>query len=173
MIRAPRRHISAFVCAVMLGASSAAAVADDVLVSFRALTPETALDVAKAALNKCRDDGYQVSVAVVDRSGILQVLLRDQYAGPHANEGAERKAFAAASFREDTNTLAARTGPDSGNSAIRLLDGVMMLGGGIPISASGSVVGAVGVAGAPTPEADHVCAQAGIDAVAAELELAE
>jgi uncharacterized protein GlcG (DUF336 family) len=31
----------------------------------------------------------------------------------------------------------------------------------------------VGIAGAPTAEADHACARAGIDAVAASLELAD
>jgi uncharacterized protein GlcG (DUF336 family) len=173
MIRAPRRHALAFVGALILGTSSAASADDDVLVSFRVLSPETALEIAQAALARCRDDGYQVSVAVVDRSGIMQVLLRDRYAGPHANQSARQKAETAASFREDTLTLGDRTGADTEHSDIRSIEGVLMLGGGIPISAAGSVVGAVGVAGAPTPEADHACAQAGIDAVAAEIELAE
>jgi uncharacterized protein GlcG (DUF336 family) len=147
--------------------------ADSALVSFRALTPETALEIASAALASCRDDGFQVSVAVVDRSGIVQVLLRDRFSGPHANEAAHRKAWTAVSFREATLTLAERTGPDTDLEGVRAIEGVLMLGGGIPISASGSVVGGVGVAGAFTPEADHACAQAGIDAVMAELELAD
>lgn len=173
MSRAPRRHAPALVGALLLGMSSAASTADDVLVSFRVLAPQAALDIAQAALDRCREDGFQVSVAVVDRSGILQVLLRDRYAGPHANRSAEQKAITAASFREDTRTLADRTGAGSEHEGIRSIDGVLMLGGGIPISAAGSVVGGIGVAGAFTADADHACAQAGIDAVAAQLELAE
>ena len=42
--------------------------------SVRVLTPETALKAAQAALKKCRDSGFQVTVAVVDRMGVTQVL---------------------------------------------------------------------------------------------------
>ena len=34
----------------------------------KVLTPETALKAAQAALKKCRDSGYQATIAVVDRS---------------------------------------------------------------------------------------------------------
>ena len=51
--------------------------------STRQLTPETA-EAAQGALTRCRANGYQVGVAVVDRAGILQVLLRDRFAGPLA-----------------------------------------------------------------------------------------
>lgn len=37
----------------------------------KSLTPETALKAAQSALAKCRADGYQVAVAVVDRAGSL------------------------------------------------------------------------------------------------------
>ena len=37
----------------------------------KSLTPETALTAAKAALESCRKQGYQVGVAIVDRSGRL------------------------------------------------------------------------------------------------------
>lgn len=147
--------------------------AQDALVSFKSLSPESALAMAQAAMSSCRDDGYQVAVAVVDRMGITQVLLRDRYAGPHALDAAERKAWTAASFRQDTLTLAAGTSHDSPHSGVREIDRVLMLGGGIPVTVSGSTIGAVGVAGALSAEADHACAQAGVDAIAAQLELAD
>ena len=68
----------------------------------KSLTPETAQKAAQAALERCRADGFQVSVAVVDRSGITQVLLRDRFAGPHTVEIATNKAWSAASFRRPT-----------------------------------------------------------------------
>jgi hypothetical protein len=58
----------------------------------KSLTPENALKAAQAALKKCRDDGYQVAVAVVDRSGVVQVVLRDRFAGPHTPDTAAGKA---------------------------------------------------------------------------------
>jgi uncharacterized protein GlcG (DUF336 family) len=59
------------------------------------LTPETALKAAQAALKKCRDSGFQAAVAVVDRMGVTQVLLRDRFAGPHTPDMARAKAYTA------------------------------------------------------------------------------
>ena len=42
-----------------------------------------ATKAATAAVEKCKKDGYQVSVAVVDRAGVLKALLRADGAGPH------------------------------------------------------------------------------------------
>ncbi|MCP4951858.1 MAG: hypothetical protein GY922_08475, partial [Proteobacteria bacterium] len=58
------------------------AVAAEGTVTFQVMTPETALAAAQAALNRCREENFQVSVAIVDRFGGVQVLLRDQLAGP-------------------------------------------------------------------------------------------
>ena len=104
--------------------------------------------------------------------GITQVLLRDRFAGAHTSGSAQRKAATAVSFRADTLALVELTGPNSPQSGARFIDGVLMLGGGIPVSVSGSIVAGIGVAGAPVGTADHGCAKAGIDAVIAKLELA-
>lgn len=168
-----RYRALALAAGLLLAQLPAVTSAQSALVTFRVLAPETALEMAQAAKERCREDGFQVSVAVVDRMGVVQVLLRDRFAGPHANDSALRKAWTAASFRNDTLTLAAGTEPGSTLSGVREIDNVLMLGGGIPVEVSGSVVGAIGIAGALSAEADHLCAQAGIDAVAAQLELAE
>ena len=141
------------------------------LVTFKFLAPDVALEIASAALQSCRDEGYQVSVAVVDRMGVTQVMLRDRFAGAHTPQTAERMAATAVSFREDTLTIAENTTSNSSLSGARFIEGTVMLGGGIPVSASGFIVAGVGVSGGPTGEANHSCAQAGIDAVMEELEL--
>lgn len=64
-------------------AGSVEARAQESLVSYKSLAPETALDLARAALADCQKRGYQVAVAIVDRFGVVQVVLRDRYAGPH------------------------------------------------------------------------------------------
>ena len=53
---------------------------DEALVTFQTMTPETALELARATLADCRKRGYQVAVSVVDRMGVLQVTLRDRFA---------------------------------------------------------------------------------------------
>lgn len=55
----------------------------DALVTYKVLSPDTAFELAQASLQACRAKGFQVAVAVVDRFGRPQVMLRDQFAGPH------------------------------------------------------------------------------------------
>ena len=136
----------------------------------RSLTPETALAAAQAALASCRARGYQVGVAVVDRSGVTQVFLRDRFAGAHTLDVATNKAWTAASFRTSTLELAAESQAGRPMSGIRSTPRVLAVGGGVVIEAGGSVLGAIGVSGAPGGEADDACAKAGIKAIADNIE---
>jgi uncharacterized protein GlcG (DUF336 family) len=138
--------------------------------SIRLLTPESALKAAQAALKKCRDGGYQVTVAVVDRMGVMQALVRDRFAGAHTVETARAKAYTAVSFRTNTTELAEATQPGRPQSGIRHLPGVAAVGGGLMIEAGGALLGAIGVSGAPDGKADDGCAAAGIAAIRDDLE---
>lgn len=143
---------------------------EKVLDSFQVMTPETALTLARAALKNCREKGYQVTVAVVDRSGLVQVMLRDRYAGAHTLDTARRKAWTAVSFRTDTTTMAEETQAGKEASGVRFVDEAMMVGGGVMVRAAGALVGGVGVSGAPGGAADDECARAGIEAVQGDLD---
>lgn len=147
-----------------------AARAQDATITFRVLTPETALAAAQAALKKCRDSGWQVAVAVVDRAGVAQVLLRDRFAGPHTPRMASGKAWTAVSFRTDTSELARISQPGQPQSGIRQLPRVIAVGGGMAIESQGSILGGIGVSGAPGGESDDACARAGIDAIRDRIE---
>ena len=144
--------------------------AQDATYAVRLLAPETALAAAQAALRKCRDSGWQVAVAVVDRAGVPQVMLRDRYAGSHTPRTAAGKAWTAASFRTPTTELARMSQPGQPQSGIRNLPRAVLLGGGLLIEAQGSILGAIGVSGAPGGEADDSCARAGIDAIRDKIE---
>ncbi len=160
--------------AVVLGALIAAATAraqDEALVSFSVMKPEITMKLAEAALAACREQGAQVAVAVVDRFGNLQTLLRDRFAGPHTPETARRKAWTAVSFRGDTLTLSGTTKPGTEAYAANFITDALMLGGGVPVDVHGSIVGAVGVSGAPSGEIDDACARVGIAAIQDQLPL--
>jgi uncharacterized protein GlcG (DUF336 family) len=159
----------------MLGLAAAAvaatAAAQDATFTLRVLTPETALKAAQAAMARCRANGFQAAVAVVDRMGIVQVLLRDRFAGPHTVEMARDKAWTAVSFRTNTSDLAQATQGTSPQSGIRNRPGVAAVGGGLMIEAGGSILGGIGVSGAPGGKEDDACAAAGIAAIRENLEL--
>jgi hypothetical protein len=53
-------------------------VAKTAIVTYKSLAPDTAFELAKAALDCCRKDGYQVAVIVLDRFGAPLVGLRDR-----------------------------------------------------------------------------------------------
>lgn len=151
-------------------ALAGSALAQDAVFQTRSLTPETALKAAQAALESCRKQGYQTAVAVTDRSGLLQVLLRDRFAGAHTVTVATDKAWTAASFRQSTLDFGRETQAGKPMSAIRDVPRVIAAGGGLPIEGGGSMLGAIGVSGAPGGEADEFCAKAGIKAIADSLE---
>src|SRR5256885_13479299 len=114
---------------------AAPAAAQDALVTYKSLTPEVALDLARAALSSCRERGFQVAVAVVDRFGVTQVLLRDRFAGPHTVTTATGKAWTAVSFRTNTGELAAGTQAGMPPSGVPALPRVGPPGGGRTLEA--------------------------------------
>lgn len=134
-------------------------------IPLRVMAPPLALELAQAALKACQDRGFQVAVAVVDRFGVPQVMLRDALAGPHTPDTAIAKARTAVSFRAATEELSVLTQAGQLNSAIRHIPGYVFLGGGVPVEAGGMIVGGIGISGAPGGAEDDACARAGIAAV--------
>jgi uncharacterized protein GlcG (DUF336 family) len=158
------------VLAIYALAGSVQTRAQESLVSYKSLAPETALDLGRAAIADCQKRGYQVAVAVVDRSGVIQVVLRDRYAGPHTPATASGKAWTAATFRNSTSNLLAISQPGMMQAGIRNLPGVVIIGGGLTIESGGMLVGAIGISGAPGGDADEACAKAGIEAIQGKLD---
>lgn len=156
---------------LLLAALASSAHAQDATYAVRLLSPETALKAAQAALKSCRDRGFQAAVAVVDRMGVVQVLLRDRFAGPHTPDMATAKAYTAASFRTNTTELAEASQAGRPASGIRHRPGVAAVGGGMMIEAGGLLLGAIGVSGAPGGREDDACAAAGIAAIREDIEL--
>ena len=165
-----RALIASALAAGLSATSLGAAAAPEATYTVKLLTPEAALTAAQAAMAHCRKAGHQVTVAVVDRSGLVQVLLRDRFAGAHTIDIAPQKAWTAASFRMSSAALAAETQAGKPMSGIRATPRVMAIGGGQVIEAGGAVLGAIGVSGAPGGEADDACAMAGIKAIADAIE---
>ncbi|MDH3667537.1 MAG: heme-binding protein [Paracoccaceae bacterium] len=154
----------------MMPIGTAQAQDSEALVSFKSMRPSVAVELAQAALASCQQGGYQVAVAVVDRFGQTQVVIRDRYAGAHTVGTATAKAWTSASFRTATLELDQSIGEGALSQGLRDIPGTLVLGGGVPVEAAGSIVGAVGVSGAPGPDIDEDCARAGIEAISDRLD---
>jgi len=141
------------------------------LVNMKLLSLDMARTVADAAIETCRKKGYQVSVVVTDRSGEPLVVMRDIYSNRYFTELAHGKTQAVI-MANTTSAELRNNRPDMVNE-LNLLDGVMVLAGGVPLQVAGSLVGAVGVSGAPGGDLDEACARAGAEAVQETLDFAE
>ncbi len=146
----------------------AAAQEQSMTVPIKRLTMEAALRVAEAAIAQCRKEGVQITVTVVDRGGHAQVVLRDVLAMDITLPISLQKAHTAMAFNTPLSEMQDRfTKPYQ----VPKLDGLVMSAGGIPVNIGGTILGGIGVSGAPTGEIDEKCANAGLDAIRDDLEM--
>ena len=164
-----RRMLPTAIVLASLGLSTSGH-GEETIVNYKSLSTDAALEAAQAALNKCRGNGFQVAVAVSDRFGQVLVLLRDRFAGPPAPATATDKAYTAVSFRSDTTAFAKAIKSGQLSEGLLKLPHVLAMGGGLVVESSGSLLGAIGVAGAPGGDKDEECAKAGLDAIRDKLD---
>jgi uncharacterized protein GlcG (DUF336 family) len=152
--------VKLFLITVCLCASAAA----QGLVTQRTMSLGMAMTIAEATLNACKSGGFHTSAVVVDRAGQVLVMLRDEMATPQTADMARRKAYTAVMFRSTTLEFQKRT-EDPSYAPQRQVDGILALGGGVPIKAGNEIVGGVGSSGSSQPMDDE-CAKAGLAKVA-------
>jgi len=123
---------------------------------------DDARHVADAAVAACLAKGYNVSAAVVDRAGVLKALARADNAGPHTVEASRLKAYTSASAKAPTLAMMENAQKNPGAANLTDIPGFLLLGGGVPIKSGDTVIGAVGVAGAPGGHLDAQCADSAL-----------
>jgi uncharacterized protein GlcG (DUF336 family) len=158
-----------FPLALFAAALNATAAQPDLL-PVKQIGLELARDIAMGAIEACRTDGYTVSAVVLDRAGNVQAALRDSLAARHTLEIAERKAGMSIMSGIDSGAFRAARGdirPELNHMA-----GLIVMDGAVPIRAAGSLIGAVGVSGAPGGEKDAACAAAAVKKLEERLEFA-
>jgi uncharacterized protein GlcG (DUF336 family) len=155
---------------VLLAATLPARAAQPDILPVKQIGLELARDIAMASVEACRNDGYNVSAVVLDRAGNLQVAMRDSLAARHTLEIAERKAGMAIMSGVDSGEFRAARGDI--RPELNHIDGLIVMDGALPIRAAGSLIGAVGVSGAPGGEKDAACAAAALKKVEERLEFA-
>ena len=163
-----RLRVAAFAAAVLCLMTPALTHAQGVT-SERTIAVGAAHDAAMAAMEQCRRDGYRVTVTVVSRSGQVKAVIRDDGTNPHTVENSFRKAYTSLSFRIPSGDIGKRPTAALGAFGVLQLENMTSAEGALPIRAGTEVIGAIGVSGAPGGDKDAVCAQVGIDKIAASL----
>lgn len=131
---------------------------------------EAANDIAKMSVDACRNDGFNVSVVVVDKHGNVRSVMRDDLAAKFTIEIAQRKANLV--IMAGTSSGAFKAARADIQQELNNIDGLIVMQGGVPIHAGGILIGAVGVSGAPGGEKDEACAAVAIKAMSERLEFA-
>jgi uncharacterized protein GlcG (DUF336 family) len=154
----------------LLAAALPVQAAQPDLLPVKQISLELARDIAMASIEACRKDGYNVAAVVLDRAGNVQAALRDSLATRHTLEIADRKAGMAIMSGMDSGEFRSTRGDI--RPELNHVDGLIVMDGALPIRAGGSLVGAVGVSGAPGGDKDKACAAAALKKVEERLEFA-
>ena len=131
------------------------------VVAQRNLSVSTAKVIAEGALAECASRGFRTAVVVIDRAGLLLAALRDEQAPAVTLDMARGKAYTALSFRSPTLEFQKSIANDPTREPLRDIPGILALGGGVPITVGGEVIGAVASSGS-SQTTDDECARAGI-----------
>jgi uncharacterized protein GlcG (DUF336 family) len=135
-------------------------------ISAEAASFNSLMHIALVALQECQQQGYRVSVAIVDDTGNLKFFLRSDGAPPHTIESAQRKAFTSASFGVSSAALTEAAKRSVDIAGLSALGRVLLVSGGLPIQQGGKLIGGIGVAGGTGPGEDEACAHKGLSSSA-------
>jgi uncharacterized protein GlcG (DUF336 family) len=148
-------------------ATASGALSAQALVSERSISLNAAMELATAALARCRADGHKVTITVLNRHARVALVVSDDGANPHTIENSLRKAYT--SFTTKAPSVDMQKRPQPGLAGFMQLDKITTLEGALPIFAGNELVGSVGISGAPGGDKDAACAKVGIDKIAAGL----
>jgi uncharacterized protein GlcG (DUF336 family) len=155
------------VAAALAGGFAGAANAQ--LLAHKDISLAMATTIARATIEACKAQGYNVSVHVLGREGQVVLGVRNENAGLITFENSMKKAYTARTFARSSGEFAAGV-KGNPNAGALFLTNITPAQGALPIKIGNETIGAVGVSGAPGGEKDEACAKAGIDKVAADLQ---
>lgn len=125
------------------------------------LTLEGATTLADAAEAEARRRGWTVAIAVVNpQAGLIHFRCMDG-TQPGSQQVAIEKARTAANFKRPTKAL--EDALIAGRTGLLSMPGIITLEGGVPVTAEGQIVGAIGISGMQSAQ-DGVIAAAALEA---------
>lgn len=126
------------------------------------LTAKAAQEIMNAALKKAGENGWHVSIAIVDDAGRLLSFVRMDSTNNATVEVAIAKAVHAANYNRDTRFHHELL--EKGNPVVSTLPGSMPLTGGLRLIHNGSLLGGIGVSGVASEDDENI-ARASLEAL--------
>ena len=170
MVIAMIKTVTKTLAALLVMMSTQLTLASD-SIDVKNISLELAKDIASESLNICQKQGYQVSVVVVDRNGLIRVALRDDLASRFTLQIAEEKANSVILSGTSSGTL--RKNRNDIRAELNHMNGIIIMRGALPIEIAGARIGAIGISGAPGGDKDELCAQQALDKMSDRLDFAE
>lgn len=150
----------------LLASFTSAAEEKDYTVSVSQVSSKYAFDLVREAVNQCEIKGHKVSATVVDLSGNVIAQLRSDGAGVHTLDSSRKKAFTVTSMKQPSGNLMKLISDKPILQPLQYMnDNLLFLAGGVPIQLNNTLVGAIGVGGAPSGNTDVECADIAIQKV--------
>ncbi len=134
------------------------------------LTASAAMKMVHGCIAKAASEGWLMHIAIIDNHGNLKAYHRMDDAQLLSQDVSLAKARTSAVSPRSTKQWGEMAFSGGGPSAAAFVPGMNYFEGGLPIMTSGGDhIGGIGVSG-DTGANDAVCAQAGIDAAADDLQ---
>lgn len=145
------------------GFSNFALAAETQTVSVTQISSKAAFQLAQEAVNQCETDGYKVSATVVDLSGNVIAQLRSDGAGIHTLDSSRKKSLHRCKHEAAVRNLMKLIADKPIMQPLQNMDdNLLFLAGGVPVQLNNSMIGAIGVGGAPGGHLDVACADKAI-----------
>lgn len=128
--------------------------AQDVEQSYN-LNQAGALKLAEHARLEANKLKKNVSIAVLNASGVTLLLLKGDHVGPHNTEASRRKAYTSVSTKTPSFVLMNNAASSKDAQNLNTMPELLLLGGGVPIYKDDQLIGSIGVSGGGGSENDH------------------
>jgi len=139
------------------------------IVTTQKLNWQMAEKLAAEAVRTCAEKGFSVTASVVDPSGHQQVVIKGDSVPLQSLSVSYRKAYTAYAYglafnRNSTSELVAARENGPADGSLATVPEVIFIAGGVTLrKADGSVIGGIGVSGAPGGDKDEACARAAVN----------
>lgn len=123
---------------------------------------DIAQKLAVEVLKEAKKEKVNISLVILDKGGNVILSMKDDNAGIHTTNTAQKKAFTALSFGITTTEFASRV---ERVPNLTQIENTTTLGGGIPLKVGNETIGSIGIGGAPSGAIDEKIGNAALSRI--------